>query len=381
MTIAKGSQKPAKPRADFPLSAHGCGQWCKKIHGKIYYFGPWDDPDAAEAEFRRQEPWLRSGGDVSDPDAFTIKLLCDTFMSSRKAKMERGDLAQQTFNDYLSSCKRLANFFGRSRVANLLTPKDFERFRDSFPASWGSVRVNNEIARVSAVINHAYKQGDINSPIRTGVEFSRVTQKKINVERANNNAKYFTASEVHKLIDNASVQMRAMILLGVNAGYGNADCARLTRDMIDGEWLSKPRHKSGVWRAAWLWPETRVAIADVLAKKRTRVPEEYADLVFLTRLRNPWWVDGQSGDAITKEFTKIRRAAGVFRKNVAFYALRHITQTVGEKAPASDPLAIKIIMGHVDSSISAKYREHYDPQPIKRVCEHLRAWYLSADNA
>jgi hypothetical protein len=40
--------KPVKPYPEFPLSLHPAGCWCKKIRGKVHYFGPrWRDAAVA----------------------------------------------------------------------------------------------------------------------------------------------------------------------------------------------------------------------------------------------------------------------------------------------------------------------------------------------
>ena len=39
--------QPKKPYRYFPLTPHPTGCWCKKIRGKIWYFGSWDDPEGA----------------------------------------------------------------------------------------------------------------------------------------------------------------------------------------------------------------------------------------------------------------------------------------------------------------------------------------------
>ena len=34
-------QKPKKPYAEFPLTPHLNGSWCKNIRGKLHHFGRW----------------------------------------------------------------------------------------------------------------------------------------------------------------------------------------------------------------------------------------------------------------------------------------------------------------------------------------------------
>ena len=59
-TASEKPIKPAKPRLDFPLYAHGVGQWAKRILGKVYYFGAWAAPDEAEAKYETEKADLHA---------------------------------------------------------------------------------------------------------------------------------------------------------------------------------------------------------------------------------------------------------------------------------------------------------------------------------
>ena len=65
-SVSRRSNKPkslqdAKPYAEFPLTAHPSGQWCKKFQGKQFYFGSLGDWAAAFEKYEHEWPWIISG--------------------------------------------------------------------------------------------------------------------------------------------------------------------------------------------------------------------------------------------------------------------------------------------------------------------------------
>src|SRR5690606_7774981 len=63
--------------------------------------------------------------------------------------------------------------------------------------------------------------------------------------------------------------LRAMILLAINGGMGNFDCASLPMSAVNLEtgWVNYPRPKTGVGRRFPLWPETAAAIQEAIDKR------------------------------------------------------------------------------------------------------------------
>ena len=128
------TNKPTKPYAGFPLTPHPSGRWCKKIRGKLHYFGKTDDHAAALERFNREWPYLQDGRTpppVDTGDGCTMRLLCNAFLTIKTAKLESGELAPRSFQNYHRTSELLIEHFGRDRRVDDLRPDDFDALRKS----------------------------------------------------------------------------------------------------------------------------------------------------------------------------------------------------------------------------------------------------------
>jgi integrase len=69
-------------------------------------------------------------------------------------------------------------------------------------------------------------------------------------------------------------------------------------------------------------------------------------------------------------------AAGVYRKGIGFYSLRHTFETVA--GGSKDQVAVKHIMGHVDETMAGEYREALEDQRLQDVVNHVHCWLFPA---
>jgi len=67
----------------------------------------------------------------------------------------------------------------------------------------------------------AYDSELIDKPIRFGPGFKRPSRKTLRIERAKKGKRLFEAEQIRAMIDAAGIPLRAMILLGINSGFGN----------------------------------------------------------------------------------------------------------------------------------------------------------------
>ncbi|MBN9121682.1 MAG: hypothetical protein J0I06_21510 [Planctomycetes bacterium] len=118
------------------------------------------------------------------------------------------------------------------------------------------MRLKNYIQQVRGVFKYGYDSELLAAPVRFGPDFAPPSAKVLAVERAKKGKRMFDADEVRKLVNGATVKtddgertvapslaLKAMILLGINCGFGNEDCGTLPLSALDlsAEWIDYPR--------------------------------------------------------------------------------------------------------------------------------------------
>lgn len=83
----------------FPLTKHPNGQYCKKIRGKLFYFGT--DRDEALRDYYLRAASLHSGQtDGGRPRAsLTVEDICNLFLTNQRGRLEAGEIKGCTFED------------------------------------------------------------------------------------------------------------------------------------------------------------------------------------------------------------------------------------------------------------------------------------------
>lgn len=189
----------------------------------------------------------------------------------------------------------------------------------------------------------------------------------------------FEADELRSILNAATGPLKAMVLLGINCGFGQSDCSSLplTALDLDGGWLTFPRPKTAVMRRCPLWPETITALCECVATRRQHKDDADAGRLFLT-MRGVAYVraraNGTNIDGVAQEFAKVLKRLKLHGSRRAFYALRHTFETVA--GATRDQIAVNAVMGHAPHAgdMSAVYRERIDDDRLRAVVDHVRTW-------
>ena len=377
--LTRKKAKGKKPHPDFPLFRHSRGHWAKKVRGKTHYFGKVvDDLDGQKALAKwldDKDALLAGRTPRAGRDGLELGDLCNAFATSKRLQMEAGELTDRSYALLYATCARLVDAFGRDRLVDDLVADDFERLRSSIAKAWGPVALGNEIQRVRGVFKYGYEAGLIDKAVRFGPGFKKPSAKTMRVNRAKRGLRMFEREELLAVLDSATVNLKAMLLLACNAALGNTEIALLPIKAVNLKtgWLTYPREKTGVPRRVPLWPETVEAIREAIQHRHNPTDEADAKLLFIGP-RGENYIGGHRGWRVHQELARVLVKAKVTRKGLSFYCVRHGFQTVAEGA--KDLSAVQSIMGHAPRAddMSAAYRERVDDDRLRAVVDHVRKW-------
>ena len=410
----KRTDRPAPPYVGFPLQPHASGHWSKRIKGRLVYFGRWAKreggkliqlPDGgnwqtALAKYNTEIHELQAGRlprtRTFDPDGLTLRNLCNRFLTSKQQRVAAGELEPRSFREYKEATDLLIAECGSHRLVDDLRPEDFESLRSKFTEKWGPHRVGKFVQMTRTVFKFGADSGLVEKAVLYGAGFKKPSKTVMRRHKARSDKKLFTAAEIWQLLDGktvtdksgnskrlagASVQLRAMILLGINAAFGNTDVGKLPLSAVDFQrgWIEFPRPKTGIERRCPLWPETVDALKAAITARPQPKTDEAKGHLFVTKRGNSW-MHGTT-DAVGLEFGKLLRRLGINgRRGLGFYSLRHTFATIGLQTGDRD--AVKAIMGHVENDVLSEYDEEGpSAERLIAIVEHVRRWVFGANKA
>jgi integrase len=354
-----------KIRSDkFPLTLHPTGQYCKKVKGKMYYFG--SDKKQALEKYLDQATYLHGHQEnLQKPigDNMTLKQLCDMYLQYQYSKLQANDLTASHHNEQIGSLKKLLVFLGTNRKIRNISTMDLQNYKRRIQKSSVSVcRLNLHISIMKALFHWARKNDVLeNIPNIDAISRGKIVhQEKIT----------FDSEQINKLLSAADVKMKAVIWLGLNCGFGSTDCSELKWNDLDliNDRVKLPRKKTGILRDLPLWPET--------VESLEKIPKT-GKLVFYTSRGNPYIQtlfkldDNGNGkystlNAITTKFSRLIKKSGLdVPKGTGFYALRRTAATTA--ARSGDPFAVQRLLGHADLQMASRYVQDISKQTDKVI--------------
>ena len=230
--------------------------------------------------------------------------------------------------------------------------------------SIGRVEANHHIEQIRGLLKWGMDTHDLRPPAMGAIR--KFPQKAKNEHGKTQDRTPLTWEQIKKLLNTANPVDTALILLGLNCGFGNSDIGslKLTEVDLDRGIISDHRKKTGVTRDFALWEETVAALRRYLNAHRGKTEKKNVnELFFVSRQGNPmcWEYIDEKGekhrsDAVKNRFDKLCKRAGIsLPYGAGFYILRHTYATmIGEMS--SDPREVQAAMAHSTIQQQETYR-------------------------
>lgn len=316
----------------------------------------------------------------------TIHALLNRWLLDRREDADRDRLSPNAWSQYRRSAKRIDAVAGHWLAADW-SPSQTEALHRQLADAHGEDFARRAVSHLATACRHAEEREWVDRPVRLGAKVvARLTCR----PRAAMKWILYTPAQIRRILAAADAacqvkhgfsrktaeQLRAMILLALNGGYGAKELSDLPKTAVDLDraMLTSVRAKTGVSHVTPLWPETVEALRPVLAQR----PGD--SLLFRTREGKPWCrveairkggkIDRIGGaDNFAYRWRHLVRQLGLKIDKQGPYKLRHLFATIADSA--GDPHATSILMGHALPGSRGSYI-NVSEERLRAVVDHVR---------
>jgi integrase len=401
--VKKAKEWPPKLPAGCPLSLHPKG-YRGPIGGKTRWVcGKLPIKEALRVYHDKAGAYLAAGPaarpvprreDMPAGAVVTVRYVLGRWVNLRQADADAGKIGGDVFGRYKTGLKRVAEVVGHLPTDDW-TPDTTRHLYDECVRRWGEDFAKRALDFVRFAFRHAADH-DWCRPVRLG-SLRRL------VGRGTPRMKWklptpedvrTILAELDRLIAKGDGrrlptlhQLRAMILLTLNGGFGSAELSELHKEQIDvfGLLLVHGRGKTdGTEHVTPLWPETVRALLPVLLQR----PGD--SLLFRTREGNPWYrraplirgghvASAVHHDNYLWQYNKLVKPLGLKVGGQGPYKFKHLANTVADAA--GDFPATFTLFGHSGGlpggmGVKAFYVGH-DAERLRKVTDYMRHVLLS----
>ncbi|MBE0536841.1 MAG: tyrosine-type recombinase/integrase [Phycisphaerae bacterium] len=165
------------------------------------------------------------------------------------------------------------------------------------------------------------------------------------------------------MCEHADIEMKAMLIYGLNTASTLIDISRITKQEIDLELqtLSTRREKTGkVKKVAYLWDRTIQTLREYVSTRT-----DSSQYLFKSRTGTAYTDSG-----LRKKFKRFRRRLeqdGKLSEGVEFKHLRDTFSTIAKDVDI-DPFKINCVMGHSNKGMVDKYSKRQITNNLKEAC-------------
>lgn len=300
------------------------------------------------------------------PPPITLETVGRLYLDDKKDEINKKEWSNSRtwWNEF---CK----FVEPAKNLNDLDREAFRKFAQQVKANQGSHSdsyVRSRFHKVKTILNHAYESADIPAELiaRLKVDCKKPLRAP---PQPRGNPLAITPGEFRTLVKYAGPQLRAMLLLAMNAALYPVDIHRIRwtnldlveRTLVFDRAKKNSKGKLGTVRVAALWRRTCEALA---ALSEDRPGEQ---LVFQSVQRRAIHIE-----TIRRMFNNLKESAGVTR-NITFANIRDSATTIA--ARNSPQAQYQVLIGHSLPGADESYVRK-NPWFVKDACEAIEAFYF-----